>query len=87
MKHFLYSIRRRMAMRKAKRTGKLVKLPDSPDVKKGKTYPLWVQIKPIDFDDPKYIKMCEEARKSLEEGLPDHLHKRIFGEEKRQGRQ
>ena len=26
-------------MRKAKGTGKLVKLPDSPDVKKGKAYP------------------------------------------------
>lgn len=69
-------------MRKAKGTGKLVKLPDSPDVKKGKAYPLWVQIKPIDLDDQEYIKMCEEAKKSLEEShLPEFLRKRIFGEE------
>ena len=81
MKSLSYSIRWRLAMRKAKRTGKLVKLPDSTDVKKGKAYPLWVQIRPIDFDDPEYIKMCEEARKSLGEGLPEHLRKRIFGED------
>ena len=82
MKSLSYSIRWRLAIRKAKRTGKLVKLPDSLDVKKGTAYPLWVQIKLIDFDDPGYIKMCEEAKKSLEEShLPEFLRKRIFGED------
>ena len=80
MKRFWYLGRLRRAMRKAKRSGEPVRVPRSPLFKKGETYPLFVSVKPVDKNDPEYMRMIEEAEKVFREApLPDFLRKRAMG--------
>jgi hypothetical protein len=80
MKRFWYLRRLLRTMRKAKRSGKPVRVPRSPLFKKGETYPLYVSVMPLDKNDPEYIRMVKEAEKIFQEApLPDFLLKRAMG--------
>jgi hypothetical protein len=82
MKRFWYLLRLHIAMFKAKRSGKPVKLPRSPLFKKEQTYPLFVSVVPIDKNDPENIRMVEEWKKIFEEAPPpDFLIKRMMGKD------
>jgi hypothetical protein len=82
MKRFWYLGRLRRAMRKAKRSGKPVKVPRSPLFRKGEVYPLYVSVKPVDKNDPEYIRMVKDAEKVFQEApLPDFLLRRAMGKD------